>query len=71
MTLIGGVTLTRGASVVRGARLVIDLDSGRASVDGSAVGGGIGGKSGGRVTGRFTVPQRTVAAPANGSTPPK
>lgn len=57
ITMLGGVVLTRGASEVRGGRLVIDLDSGRATVDGSAVGGT--GSQGGRVTGRFTVPQRT------------
>jgi lipopolysaccharide export system protein LptA len=60
ITMLGGVVLTRGASEVRGGRLVINLDSGRATVDGSAVGGAGGaGSSGGRVTGRFTVPQRT------------
>jgi lipopolysaccharide export system protein LptA len=57
ITMLGGVVLTRGGSEVRGGRLVIDLDSGRATVDGSAVGGT--GAQGGRVTGRFTVPQRT------------
>lgn len=57
ITMIGGVTLNQGANTVRGGRLVIDLDTGRAVVDGSAVGGGTG-SSGGRVTGRFTVPQR-------------
>lgn len=63
ITMLGGVTLTQGANVVRGARLVIDLDSGRASVDGSAVGGSAGAaQSGGRVTGRFTVPPRNRAA---------
>ena len=38
------------------------MNTGRATVDGSAVGGATGGVStgrGGRVTGRFTVPQRT------------
>jgi lipopolysaccharide export system protein LptA len=34
---------------------VIDLNSGRAVVDGSAVGGATGAATGGRVTGRFTV----------------
>lgn len=58
ITMIGGVVLTRGGSEVRGGRLVIDLDSGRASVDGSTVAGGAPGQ-GGRVTGHFTVPQRT------------
>lgn len=57
ITMIGGVTLMRGGNEVRGGRLVIDLDSGRATMDGSAV-GGAGRSGGGRVTGRFTVPQR-------------
>ena len=71
VTLIGGVTLTRGTNTVRGARLVIDLDSGRATVDGGAVGGGgsTSAAPGGRVSGRFSVPQRS--APAGGATPPK
>jgi lipopolysaccharide export system protein LptA len=56
ITLIGGVSLVRGDSQVRGGRLVIDLSSGRAVIDG---GGPAGVESdGGRVTGRFTVPQR-------------
>ena len=56
ITLVGAVQLTRGGSQVMGSRLVIDLDSGRAVIDGGAPGVG---QSGGRVTGRFTVPQRT------------
>ncbi len=59
ITMLGGVVLIRGGSEVRGGRLVIDLNSGRATVDGSAVGGAGTGSPGGRVTGRFTVPQRT------------
>jgi lipopolysaccharide export system protein LptA len=55
ITLIGDVQLNRGDSVVNGNRLVIDLDSGRAVIDGGPAGVG---QSGGRVTGRFTVPQR-------------
>lgn len=59
ITMVGDVNLVRGGSNVRGGRLVIDLDSGRATVDGSAVGGGAGvSGGGGRVTGRFTVQQR-------------
>lgn len=59
ITMLGNVNLVRGASNVRGGRLVIDLTSGRATVDGSAVGGGAGVTGGGgRVTGRFTVQQR-------------
>lgn len=61
ITMIGGVTLEQGANVVRGGRLVINLDTGRAVVDGSAVGSATGAATsgrGGRVTGRFSVPQR-------------
>ena len=50
ITLVGNVSLTRGVNVLRGGRLVLDLTSGRATMDGSG--------SGGRVSGRFTVPQR-------------
>lgn len=67
ITLIGGVTLTRGTNVVNGARLVIDMNSGRATVDGNAVAGGTSAVNGGRVTGHFTVPKRA----ATDSTPPK
>ena len=55
ITLVGGVQLVRDQSRISGSRLVIDLTSGRAVVDGGAP--GVGG-SGGRVTGHFTVPQR-------------
>jgi lipopolysaccharide export system protein LptA len=55
ITLIGGVRLARDGSQLNGARLVIDLNSGRAVIDGGPAGVG---QSGGRVTGRFTVPQR-------------
>jgi lipopolysaccharide export system protein LptA len=55
ITLIGGVQLNRGGSTINGARLVIDLNSGRAVIDGGPPGVA---QSGGRVTGRFTVPQR-------------
>jgi lipopolysaccharide export system protein LptA len=59
ITLVGGVTLTRGESRVSGGRLVLDLASGRAVMDGNAAGGAPGVTSnGGRVTGTFTVPQR-------------
>ena len=61
ITMIGGVTLEQGANTVRGGRLVINLDTGRAVVAGSAVGGTPGAATsgrGGRVSGRFTVPQR-------------
>jgi lipopolysaccharide export system protein LptA len=55
ITMIGGVELLRGGSSIKGQRLVIDLDSGRAVVDGGPAGVG---QSGGRVTGHFIVPQR-------------
>ena len=55
LTFVGNVVLNRGDSVLRGERLVIDLTSGRSTLDGSASGTG----SGSRVTGRFVVPERT------------
>jgi lipopolysaccharide export system protein LptA len=56
ITLIGGVQLIRGDSQVNGGRLVIDLRTGRAVIDGGAPAGVS--SQGGRVTGTFTVPQR-------------
>lgn len=50
VTMIGGVHLTQGQNRVQGGRLVLDLNSHRAVMD--------GGSSTGRVSGRFTVPQR-------------
>jgi lipopolysaccharide export system protein LptA len=55
ITLIGNVQLNRENNQVNGARLTIDLDSGRAVIDGGPPGVN---SSGGRVTGHFTVPQR-------------
>lgn len=55
ITLIGNVQLLRENNLVRGARLMIDLNSGRAVVDGGPPGVNA---SGGRVTGHFTVPQK-------------
>lgn len=60
VTLIGNVSLDRNGSIVRGGRLVVDQNSNRATVDGSAVGGGSAGK-GGRVSGRFVVDQKPSA----------
>ena len=56
ITMVGNVRLERGGSFLSGARLTIDLDSGRALMDG----GGLRGvnQGGGRVSGRFTVPKR-------------
>ena len=55
ITLIGSVQLDRGDNRVSGSRLVIDLETGRAVIDGGPPGVN---QSGGRVTGHFTVPQR-------------
>lgn len=55
ITMIGNVTVNRNGSNVSGGRLVISLDSGRATMDGSRGGTTA---NGGRVTGRFTVPDR-------------
>jgi lipopolysaccharide export system protein LptA len=55
ITLIGNVQLNQQQNQVNGSRLVIDLDSGRAVVDGGPPGVN---SSGGRVTGHFIVPQR-------------
>ena len=56
ITMVGNVRLERSGSYLSGGRLTIDLDSGRAVMDGGLRGVNQGG--GGRVTGRFTVPQR-------------
>jgi lipopolysaccharide export system protein LptA len=55
ITLLGNVQLDQKQNQVSGSRLVIDLDSGRAVVDGGPPGVN---SSGGRVTGHFIVPQR-------------
>ena len=56
ITLIGDVALVQGGNRVNGARLVLDLDTGRAVLDGGGPPGTT--NQGGRVTGTFTVPQR-------------
>ena len=55
ITMVGNVRLERGGSYLNGGRLTIDLDTGRAVMDGGLRGVN---QRGGRVTGRFTVPQR-------------
>ncbi|WP_309602173.1 LptA/OstA family protein [Sphingomonas sp.] len=55
ITLIGAVQLNRGGSQINGQRMTIDLNSGRAVVDGGQAGIG---QSGGRVTGHFLVPKK-------------
>jgi len=64
VTLLGAVSLTQGGNTVNGGRLTINLDTGRAVIDGSSVAssatvpGGAIQQSGGRVTGTFSVPKR-------------
>ena len=55
ITLVGDVRLNRGGSQIIGSRLLIDLNSGRAVIDGGPAGVA---ESGGRVRGHFTVPKR-------------
>lgn len=63
ITMIGNVQLTQGVNHLSGGRMVIDLSTGRATVDGRSSGGSTtpgqpATGAAGRVTGRFTVPQR-------------
>ncbi|HVF95652.1 MAG TPA: LptA/OstA family protein [Sphingomonas sp.] len=66
VTMLGAVTLTQGGNTVSGGRLTMNMDTGRAVIDGSSVAGGSKGGSvpggvsqgGGRVTGTFSVPKR-------------
>ncbi|MEO5867053.1 MAG: LptA/OstA family protein, partial [Sphingomonas sp.] len=64
ITMLGGVTLLQAGNTVNGSRLTINLDSGKAVIDGSSVRGSQSGgdgavkSSGGRVTGTFSVPKR-------------
>ena len=55
ITMMGNVRLAQGANQIFGSRLTIDLESGRAVMDGGPAGVD---QSGGRVTGRFSVPTR-------------
>jgi lipopolysaccharide export system protein LptA len=56
ITLIGDVSLVQRDARVNGGRLTIELDSGRAVMDGGGPPGTT--SQGGRVTGTFTVPQK-------------
>ncbi|HYE29314.1 MAG TPA: LptA/OstA family protein [Allosphingosinicella sp.] len=56
ITLIGDVSLVQRDARVNGGRLTIDLDSGRAVMDGGGPAGVT--RQGGRVTGTFTVPKK-------------
>lgn len=56
ITMIGNVRLERGDSYLSGGRLTLDLNTGRAVMDGGLR--GVNQNGGGRVTGRFTVPPK-------------
>lgn len=63
ITLVGNVRLAQGANRLSGGRLLIDLNSGRATIDGQGAtrtpdGIVVPGDAGGRVRGTFTVPRR-------------
>lgn len=58
ITMLGNVRLTQGTSNLTGGRLLIDLKTGRSSVDGRSAAAGAPGvtqSSGGRVSGTFKV----------------
>ena len=57
--MIGNVVLHRGANVVRGGRLLINLNNNAASLDGGGSKVGTT-KSGGRVTGVFSVENELI-----------
>ena len=57
VTMVGGVVLSRaGQGETRGNRMVLNMNTGFATLDG----GSIGGSGGGRVTGRFSPPKRAT-----------
>ncbi|MFW2850919.1 LptA/OstA family protein [Sphingomonas sp. TX0543] len=71
ITMIGGVSLEQGGSnTVNGGRLTLNLDTGRAVIDGSAAraangpvsGGTVTSAPSGRVSGTFSVPKRANGA---------
>jgi len=67
VTMVGNVRLVQNGNTSNGGRLTLNLDTGRAVLDGSSVGGGSGVTSTngtGRVTGRFSVPKRDDNAPS-------
>jgi len=57
ITLIGGVQLNQGTNRLSGGRLVIDLATGRSTVDGAGAPRGTSTDASGRVTGTFKVRQ--------------
>ena len=58
ITMLGNVRLTQGSNNLSGGRLIIDLTTGRSTVDGRAApgSGGVSSSGSGRVSGSFTVP---------------
>lgn len=59
ITMLGNVQLTQGGNRLNGGRLLIDLRTGRSTVDGRAsTAGGAVQQSGGRVSGTFKVRQQ-------------
>lgn len=56
ITMSGAVGLNRGSDELNGGNLVIDLRSGRSSIEGSGA-PAANGQPSGRVTGRFSVPE--------------
>lgn len=62
ITLLGNVQLDQGANHLSGGRLVMNLATGRSTVDGRAAQPGAA-SGGGRVSGTFTVPKRAETSP--------
>jgi lipopolysaccharide export system protein LptA len=62
ITMLGNVQLTQGTNRLTGGRLVMDLNTGRSTVDGRSAASAPGAATSpsGRVSGTFTVPQRTT-----------
>lgn len=60
ITLVGNVTLTQGTNRLSGGRVIVDLATGRSTIDGRAASSGTSATPGstGRVSGTFKVPQR-------------
>lgn len=58
ITMLGNVELQQGSNRLSGGRLVMDLRSGRSTVDGRTAASGLNSGNGSRVTGTFTVPER-------------
>lgn len=68
VTMIGNVVLTKaGQGETHGNRMVLNMNTGFATLDGGAVGG----RAGGRVTGRFTPPKHDNNGTPAASSPAK